>query len=381
MGKWLKKVFRVCFLCLFLLATFYGAYRLYQSYQRYSAYEALISKRPAVKKAKDGTSISPAWYSEAEYEKKIRKNYPFIYNVSFNTPSLTNVGKNVVIPGLVSTKSFNFKNKKFETSGNMTPQGLAIAGEYLLITAYDGKHEHASVIWVLDKNTGKYLKTVQVPGRPHLGGIAYDPVAQNIWLTSSLGDESALASFPLKALIEYKGRKPIKYNNRMALPGISRASTVTYFDNQLFVGFFNMYEKGTVAAYPIARSGNFKGSITTNEIKASTGSAAWSTASGSASMDKQIQGIAFYQDKIFLSQSYGSQNSKLYIFSTNALNSLDEKNAEKVIDMPPYLEQLTVEHGQLLCLFESGSKNYARSQITIMDRILSININALFATY
>ncbi len=167
----------------------------------------------------------------------------------------------------------------------------------------------------------------------------------------------------------------------MNLPGISRASTVTYFDNQLFVGFFNMYEKGTVSGYTIARSGNFKGSITTDEIKASTGSAAWSTATGSTSMDKQIQGIAFYQDKIFLSQSYGSQNSKLYIFPVSALNSLDEKNAERVIELPPYLEQITVENGQLICIFESGSKNYARSQIMIMDRTLSLNINALFSSY
>ena len=41
------------------------------------------------------------------------------------------------------------------------------------------------------------------------------------------------------------------------------------------------------------------------------------------------------------------------------LDALDEKNAELVIDMPPYLEQITAYKGQLLCIFESGSKQYA----------------------
>ncbi len=51
---------------------------------------------------------------------------------------------------------------------------------------------------------------------------------------------------------------------------------------------------------------------------------------------------------------------------------------KKIIDMPPYLEQITAYKGQLLCLFESGAKLYAKPQIVIMDRILSLNINALF---
>ena len=381
MLKWLKKVFRIFSLCLILLGSFYGAYYLYQRYERYKTYETLLAKRPTLKKAKDGTSISAAWYKEKEFEKKLSKKYPWIYTLSFDTPALTYVGRNIAIPGLVSTKAYDFSKKKMDLATNMTPQGIAFADKYMLISAYDGLHKHNSVIWVLNKQTGKYIKTLQIKGRPHLGGIAYDPVAKNIWVTSSLDGESALASFSLKELKNNKGKRPVKYNNQMALPGISRASTVTYFDNQLFVGFFNMYEKGTVSGYTIARSGNFKGSITTDEIKASTGSAAWSTATGSTSMDKQIQGIAFYQDKIFLSQSYGSQNSKLYIFPVSALNSLDEKNAERVIELPPYLEQITVENGQLICLFESGSKNYARSQIMIMDRTLSLNINALFSSY
>ena len=161
------------------------------------------------------------------------------------------------------------------------------------------------------------------------------------------------------------------------MPTIERASCVTYYDNQLIVGFFNTDGQGQIASYPIARSGNFKGTITSDQIKAVTGQVSWALGSGSASMDRQIQGIAFYQNWIILSQSYGSKDSKLYFFPISALIYLDEGNAEKVVVMPPYLEQIYVQNGQLLMLFESGAKAYARDQIMIVDRILSANINAL----
>lgn len=113
------------------------------------------------------------------------------------------------------------------------------------------------------------------------------------------------------------------------MPTIERASCVTYYDNQLFVGFFNTDGQGQFASYPIARSGTFKGTITSDQIKAVTGQVSWALGSGSASMDRQIQGIAFYQNWIILSQSYGSKDSKLYFFPISALNYLDEGNAEK----------------------------------------------------
>lgn len=353
-----------------------GGYYGYQWWQN----QELQKARPTVVKAKDGTNTNAAWHKLPAYQKELRQRYSFINKTANYVPPRTWDGKDAVIPGLVSTKSYNFETKKWDTADSMTPQGITVAGKYILITAYDGAHKHASVIYVLDKKTGKYIKTVQVKGKPHLGGIAYDPVAKNIWVTGSLGDSSALMSFTLKTLKKYKEneRLPIEYNNQISIPTMERASAVTYYDDQLFVGFFNMYGHGRVAAYSIARSGKNRGSITNNEIRAVTGAVEWSDPSGETSMDKQIQGLAIYDNKIFLSQSYGSGDSKLYIFPTSALNALDEKNAELVIDMPPYLEQITVYKGQLLCIFESGSKIYAKPHIMIMDRILSLNINALF---
>lgn len=378
-----KKIWKLIFIVLFLSLIGGGAWYGYNTYLHHQSAQASFYSRPPLRLAKDGNSISPGRYNMAAFKKKLYDKYPDIYQASFDTNSQTKVGANVVIPGQVVTRSYDYKKGKVTSTDNMTPQGLAIADKYILLTAYDGAHNHASVIYVIDKKTGKYIKTIQVPGTPHLGGIAYDPVAKNIWVTGSSNDQSALMAFSLKKLKKYnyqKDKKPIVYDHIINLPTIQRASCVTYYDDQLFVGFFDQYEKGQIAAYPIARQKPYKGTITSDQIKAVTGQVSWASGSGSTSMDRQIQGIAFYQNHIILSQSYGSGDSKLYFFPITTINNLDESNAEKVVQMPPYLEQIQAYDGQLLMLFESGAKSYAKDQIMIMDRILSANINALLGS-
>ena len=371
-----KTIVKLMIILLVIAGIGTGAYFGYQFYQNIQ----FERSRPKVTLAKDGTNTNAAWQLTKKYQKNLQHNYPFIQKVSHYVTPRTWDGYDFTVPGLVATKSYDFKAKKWDTADSMTPQGLTVAGTYILITAYDGAHDHNSVVYVLNKRTGKYIKTIQIAGRPHLGGIAYDPKAKNIWITGSMGQSSALMSFTMSALKKYRlgSRIPIEYNNKISIPTMERASAVTYYDDQLFVGLFNMYGKGRIAAYTISRSGKNKNSITNNEIKSVTGNVSWSDPAGEASMDKQIQGIAIYNDKIFLSQSYGSGNSRLYVFPVTAVNSLDEKNASLVIEMPPYLEQITAYKGQLLCLFESGSKIYAKRNIVVMDRILSMNINALF---
>ena len=222
-----------------------------------------------------------------------------------------------------------------------------------------------------------------MPGRPHLGGITYDPVAHNIWITGRQNGQAALMSFSLKKLKRYdykKKHKSVQYDHIVTLPTVERASCVTYYDNQLFICLFNKYCKGQIVSYPISRTKPYKGTIISDQIKAVTGEVSWALGSGSAGLDPQIQGLAFYQNRIILSQSYGSQDSKLYFYSTSALNNLDNSKADKVVNLPPYLEQIHAVDGQLLMLFESGSKAYARDNMMVMDRILSVNINALLGS-
>lgn len=383
MKKQIKVVGKTIFIFLLLICLGIGGFYGWKKFQTHNAERKKFNSRPALVTAKDGNSISAGHHNLEYLKKKLNKKYPDFYDAVYNTPKRTSVGSDVVVPGQVQTMSYSFKKKKLAKTTTMTPQGVTIAGQYILITAYDSDHEHSSVIYVLNKKNGHYIKTIQVSGTPHLGGIAYDPVAKNIWVTGSQSGQSALMSFTLKKVKDYKYSKKhpfISYDHVVSLPTIERASAVTYDDNQLFVGFFNKYDKGRIVAYPIPRVGQFKNTITSDQITATTGQTAWASGAGTASMNRQIQGIAVSGDWIILSQSYGSKDSKLYFFPASAINNLDESNADKVVTVPPYLEQIYAYKGQLLMLFESGAKKYAKDSVTVVDRVMSANINALLGS-
>ena len=63
----------------------------------------------------------------------------------------------------------------------MIPQGITVAGDYMLVSAYDGSKTTESVIFVINRKTKKLCTTVVMPYASHLGGIAYD--GTNIWVT------------------------------------------------------------------------------------------------------------------------------------------------------------------------------------------------------
>ena len=89
----------------------------------------------------------------------------------------------VIIPGLAQTDQG--KNTVCRT---MIPQGVCVAGNYLLVSAYDNKSEvevkdsnykhsdkHNSVIYVIDKNTKKYITTIILENNTsHVGALAWN---------------------------------------------------------------------------------------------------------------------------------------------------------------------------------------------------------------
>ena len=98
------------FLVLLLLAGVgAGGYFGYQWWQK----QQMLRDRPKVVKAKDGTNTSAAWHNFSSYQRSLRQNYSFINKVSNYVPPRTWDGKDFVIPGLVSTKSYDFATKKY----------------------------------------------------------------------------------------------------------------------------------------------------------------------------------------------------------------------------------------------------------------------------
>ena len=98
------------------------------------------------------------------------------------------------VPGLAYTRFTD------SSSAQMVPQGICLAGEYMLITAYDKARRSNSVIYVMSGETdgNQHLLTVlELPERNHAGGIAFD--GKHIWVArSTSGYVSAISYETLK---------------------------------------------------------------------------------------------------------------------------------------------------------------------------------------
>lgn len=139
------------------------------------------------------------------------------YDVESNYPDLSEVSNSDTfgIPGLECTNILG------DTCDCMTPQGICVAGDYILITAYcninaykddlksnssngsnaeklekeENHSKHCSVIYVVSKFSKKYLTTLVLPDKNHVGGIVYD--GNYIWVAKSTMNSLVLFYFQM----------------------------------------------------------------------------------------------------------------------------------------------------------------------------------------
>ena len=69
----------------------------------------------------------------------------------------------------------------------MTPQGLAVTEDYVFVSAYCHAKKHNSVIYMINKESHRFIKEIILPGQPHVGGLAYDSEHQILWYSSNAG--------------------------------------------------------------------------------------------------------------------------------------------------------------------------------------------------
>ena len=76
-----------------------------------------------------------------------------------------------IIPGLTATQTqiFGQKNSS-DICTSMTPQGLAVTEDYLLVSAYCHSGTHNSVIYVIDKKEHTFIKELVLRNKSHVGG-------------------------------------------------------------------------------------------------------------------------------------------------------------------------------------------------------------------
>lgn len=274
------------------------------------------------------------------------------------------------IPGLKKTTSLNYRNER-ESCHSMTPQGLTLTENYLLISAYCHDHQHRSVIYVLDRITGVRIKTVILPDLPHAGGLAYDPIHKKIWISNTSEKYAAVAAIHLSDIEKYeKDPITVAYQQKITLKELPRASAITYDQGYLYVALFTLDNLGKFCCYPLDEQGNLEMIVDDSVVKSPFDTLA---------IPQKIQGVTIYKNLLLLSQSWGKQPGKIFVFDINEtvdFSNLDE--AIKIIETPPYLEQIYVEGDQLYALFESAAAAYRKKAPYIMKDVLQIDLVKLF---
>jgi hypothetical protein len=308
--------------------------------------------------------------------------HPELYKVVFDEEGVDPEENTYVIPGMDETLTLHHDHEEADICTTMTPQGLAVNKDYLFISAYCQTKEHNSVIYMLDKKSGSFIKEIVLYGIPHAGGIAFDTNHDLLWVTSEKDDTAQVITLSLADIEAYDfaaSPEPIAYTDNIDLPEIKRASTITVHGDDLYVAHFDEEDISVMHRYLISTKENEDGKeVHTLDTGKSTEEASPDDVD---KIGKEIQGLAFYQEKLMLSRSAGREkDSTLLSFDRLKENEdFTDKNANTEITMPSYMEQIVVDGKHLYILFESGAYPYRDHGNPSIDRVLRMNIDNLFA--
>lgn len=307
----------------------------------------------AAAQKKPETNTAPAVYKTLEQLESQASGWPAVKEYTTDA---------VVIPGLKEAVSRSYFTGKLASCHAMTPQGVTVMDGKLLISAYCHNYSHDSVLFVLDKDSGKYEKTVVLDGMPHVGSIAYDEGRHGVWVAAH-SDHHASADFLSQEAIENAGDgEKLSWESVVELKGLPEDSYLTMDGKDLVAGTFEKTGSVHIRWYdPDAK-----------EEKKEVQSAFKSVKAGS-----NIQGIAIKDDKILVSASDGpSLTSTLTVYSLKD-KKLDVNDAEKTYDLPPRAEQIWADGSTLYVCFEGAASAYRKEGTIHVDRVLCMDLDKL----
>ncbi len=267
-----------------------------------------------------------------------------------------NYSKCYIIPGLSQT------NVNDLPSSNMCPQGMCIAGKYMLISAYDRDGDENSVIYVLSKSSRKLLTVIVLEDQTHAGGLCYD--GSNIWVTNGKKLCSLSFSDIRTAANNKKTFMCLSYTNMCTTEG--KASFVTYHKGKLWSGDYEATTTGTLRSYAIQKTTTASGTSITLKCKTSM------------QIPSSVQGLAFRANgNLLLSRAYSTTHQidiyKPKVSSSDSSITYIRKRL-KVIPMPSLCENICISGSYLYVNFESAVSPAAQNH---MDRVLGLKLSKL----
>lgn len=286
-----------------------------------------------------------------------------------------------VIPGLKVTRTMRAGTDDVCT--NMVPQSVCVVKDYLLIGAYCHTKTHYSVIYVLDKRSHEYLKTIVLPGRHHVGGIAYDRVHEMIWI--SCYDKRAQANtITLQQLEGYNyslSKRPIAFYEVTDLYTIPKDSFLACYNGYLYVGYFQIHNDSILQKFEIGRDGKLVKQSSAPYQQTYDGMMPTEIAVpvNVATISSKVQGLAFSQYRMYITESYGVMQSKLVMFPIKEDEDPDQnytnQNAISILNMPQKLEQITVDGEDMYSIYESASYSYRYYSFPSIDRVIKMRVS------
>ena len=287
----------------------------------------------------------------------------------------------------------------------MTPQGICIAGDYILMTAYcnveslkedlennseqtvnqmrmeatEEHNRHNSVLYVLDKFNGSHIATMVFDDKSHVGGITFD--GEYIWVAKGGNCKIDGYSFvDVRACIEMGSFNYPMCEVACEVQCDTTTSFVTYHDGYIWVGTFSgdAEQNGVLTGYNIVKTGGVH-CVETHKIVEIP-----AHANGAVFIDTEVGPY------LAVTTSYGRSNdSTLYVYDATNLRSIGMIGKAKLPEyanftLPPMAEELCAENNDIYFLFESASTAYSFVEdnmcedvvntICILDRRNIINI-------
>lgn len=281
-----------------------------------------------------------------------------------------------VIPGLESARTLLDNGaKRFSVCTGMTPQGIAVSGQYLFISAYCQSKNHNSVIFVVDKETHDFVKEVVLPNKAHVGSLAYDARNDNLWVCGSRNGIAQVNALDMERIEAYdfsEGWEPISFLHVNNILDIPRSSFMAYQAPYLYVGYYSTQEDSTIKKYEVQDDGNIRSvPVEHPASKVRQGVAE----EDDLKISPYAQGMTFLGDILFLSYSMGIFPSRLAAYQvSDGIRDFTDEMALEDIRLPYMLEQIYMDGGTMYLLFESGAYPYRYLPGLSVDRVLKIDI-------
>nr|WP_317449148.1 hypothetical protein [uncultured Sellimonas sp.] len=287
-----------------------------------------------------------------------------------------------IIPGLKSTKTVNSKTGQSDICTSMTPQGMDVTKDSIFVSAYCHTKKHNSVLYQIDKESGRFVKEIIMPNRTHAGGIAYDNLNQVLWVSNMMDGKAAVSLYTMEALENYqydKTKKPLPFLETHVLEGLTRNSFMAFRGGSLYAGYFSLSGDSIINRYSVDFEINEKNKEEYEELNRERELLSnvaidqeW------ADILSQVQGLEVFGNYLFISQSYGFADSRLRVYERSVIEtekySLKKKEEIKSFALPNQMEQICIQDGRLYMLFESGAYAYRGIPVNCVDRIVSVDL-------